>query len=141
MFNSDFTKMFDPTTYAQNMQKLWDSSQALNAGKQNMEVIKKVGTIVADTVSTCSEKQAKFAQSTMEDCIEAMRELSTCKGVDEYMQKQAQLCQKAAEKSQSIAQDFASQWQKSQTQCADLIGKQVMQGMEWGKNFTGTNKQ
>lgn len=141
MFNSDFTKMFDPSTYAQNMQKMWDTTQALSAGKQNMEVMKKVGTILADAVSVSTEKQAKYAQAAVEDCIEAMRELSTCKGVEEYVQKQAQICQKAAEKSQAVAQECAQQWQKAQSQCTDLIGKQLMQGMEWSKSFTTTGKQ
>lgn len=141
MFNSDFTKMFDPSTYAQNMQKMWDASQAMNAGKQNMEVIKKVGTIIADTVSSSSEKQAKYAQAAVEDTIEAMRELATCKGVEEYVQKQAQICQKAAEKSQAVAQECALQWQKAQSQCTDLISKQLLQGMEWGKSFTTGGKQ
>lgn len=138
MFNSDFSKLFDPATYAQNMQKMWDASQAMNASKQNMETVKKVGTCVADTVSTCTEKQFKYGQSTIEDCIEAMRDLSTCKSVEEYMQKQAQWSQKAAEKAQTAAQEIASQWQKTQSQCTDLIGKQWSQGMEWGKNMTQT---
>ncbi|MBI1308265.1 MAG: hypothetical protein GC129_00205 [Proteobacteria bacterium] len=143
MFSSDFAKMFDPSTYAQNMQqnmqKMFDMSQAWSAGKQNMDTAKKLGTMWADTMSTCSEKQFKYAQSAMEDCIEAMRELSTCKGIEDYMQKQAGLSQKAAEKAQSTAQELASQWQKTQSQCTDIISKQVMQGMEWGKSYMQQN--
>lgn len=141
MMNPEFAKMFDPANYAQNfqttMQKMWDMNTAMSAsmqaGKQNMEIMKKVSTTIADTCSTCTEKQFKYAQSTMEDCIEAMRELGSAKGMEEYMQKQTQLSQKAAEKAQSCAQEMASYWQKAQSQCSDIISKQMMQGMEWGK--------
>lgn len=138
MFNTDFSKMFDPSQYAQNFQKMWDMSQVATASKQNMETMKKVGTIMADTLTTCTEKQFKYAQTAMEDCIEAMRELSTTKGMEDYMQKQAELSKRSAEKAQSCAQDIASQWQKSQSQCTDLISKQFSQATEWSKSFTGT---
>ncbi len=137
MFTPDFSKMFDPnqyTQYTQNMQKMFDMSQAMNASKQQLEVSKKVGSMVADTVSTCTEKQFKYAQTVMEDCIECMRELSSVKGIEEYMQKQAELTKRSAEKCQSTVQDIATQWQKTQTQCTNLISQQMMQTMEWGKN-------
>jgi|GEM_PF-4287103 len=137
MFNSDFSKMFDPSQYAQNIQKMCDMTQAMTASKQNMETMKKVSSIVADTVSTCTEKQFKYAQNTMEDCIECLRELSTAKGVEDYMQKQAEISKRTAEKCQSMAQDIASQWQKSQAQCTELLSKQMSNTMEWGKQFAG----
>lgn len=137
MFNAtDFSKLFDPSQYSQNLQKMWDMSQAMSAGKQNMEVMKKVGTIVTDTVTTCTEKQFKYAQSAMEDCIESLRELSTAKGMEDYMQKQAEISKRSAEKCQTWAQEMAGQWQKSQAQCTDLISKQLAQSVEWGKSFT-----
>ena len=136
MFNSDFSKMFDPSQYVQNMQKMWDMSQAMTASKQGMETMKKVSGIVADTMSTCTEKQFKYAQTAMEDCIESLRELSTAKGMEDYMQKQAEISKRTAEKCQTMAQDIASQWQKSQSQCTDLLSKQMSNTMEWGKQFT-----
>lgn len=148
MFNNDFAKMFDPASYAQNfqanMQKMWDMNSAMSAsmaaGKQNMEIMKKVSSTIADTYSTCSEKQFKYAQSAMEDCIEAMRELGSAKGMEEYMQKQTQLSQKYAEKAQSCAQEMAGYWQKAQSQCSDIISKQMMQGMEWSKSSSSSSK-
>ncbi len=140
MFNNDFSKMFDPQQAAQAMQKLFDMNSAMSMSKQNMEVMKKVSSLWADTLSTCTEKQFKYAQSSMEDCIETMRELSTAKGMDDYMQKQAKLSQKVAEKAQVTAQDMAQQWQKTQAQCTDMIGKQMMQGMEWSKQTTSSTK-
>lgn len=138
MSTPDFTKMFDPSAYTQTMQKWFDYSQALSSSKQSIETCKKMSGIMADTLSTCTEKQLKYAQSAMEDYIEALRDLSTAKGMDDYMQKQAALSQKTAEKCQSYAQEIASQWQKSQTQCTDLISRQFSQGWDWSKGFTGT---
>lgn len=136
MFNtSDFTKMFDPSQYAKNMQKMWDLSQAATASTQNMETMKQVGTILTNTVSTCTEKQFKFAQQAMEDCIECLRDLSSSKGMEDYVQKQAEISKRSAEKAQSLAQEITSQWQKSQSQCSDLLSKQMSQTAEWGKTF------
>jgi phasin family protein len=70
----------------------------------------------------------------MEDCIGMMRDLSTAKGLEDYMQKQAKYSQKCAEKAQSAAQELAQQWQKTQTPCTDLISKQLMQCMDWAIN-------
>lgn len=146
MFNTDFTKMFDPTQftqqYTQNMQKLFDwnstMSSSLNASKTGMDVMKQVGNIVTDTIATCTEKQFKYAQSTMEDCVETMRELSTAKGMEDYVSKQSEISKRAAEKAQSVAQEIATQWQKTQSQCTDIISQQMSQGMEWSKSMANT---
>lgn len=142
MFTPDFSKMFDPSQFTnnmtQNMQKFfdWNSTitSSMSAGKNNMEVMKQVGTIVTDTIAACTEKQFKYAQSTMEDCVETMRELSTAKGVEEYVSKQSDIAKRSAEKAQTVAQDIATQWQKTQAQCTDIISQQLSQGMEWSKN-------
>jgi len=146
MFSPDFTKMFDPTQFttnmSNNMQKFFDwnstMTSTMSAGKHNMEVMKQVGTIVTDTIATCTEKQFKYAQSTMEDCVETMRQLSTAKGVEEYMSKQSEISKRAAEKAQTVAQDIATQWQKTQSQCTDIISQQMSQGMEWSKSMASS---
>lgn len=138
MFTNDFTKMFDPTQYTQtmqqNMQKMFDWSSAASTSKQNLECMKQVGTLMTDTIATCTETQFKYAQSTMEDCIETMRELSTAKGMDDYMSKQTEMQKRNAEKAQSVAQEIASQWQKTQAKCSDIISQQMSQTMEWSKS-------
>lgn len=142
MFTPDFTKMFDPNQYTQNMQKFFDWTNAMSASKQNLEVMKQVGSIVTDTIASCTEKQFKFAQSTMEDCAETLRELSTVKGIEEYVSKQTEISKRSAEKAQSVAQEIANTWQKSQAKCSDIIGQQLTQNMEWSKsmaNTTGTS--
>jgi phasin family protein len=138
MFNPDFTKMFDPSqytqNYAQNMQKFFDLTSTASASKQNLEAIKQVSSIVTDTIAACTEKQFKFAQSTMEDCIETMRELSTAKGIEDYVSKQTEISKRSAEKAQTCAQEIATQWQKTQAQCSDIISQQLSQSMEWSKS-------
>lgn len=138
MFTPDFSKMFDPSQYTtamqQNMQKFFDFSNAMSASKNNLECMKQVNSIVTDTIATCTEKQFKFAQSTMEDCVETMRELSTAKGMEDYVAKQTEISKRSAEKAQACAQEIANQWQKTQSQCSDIIGQQLSQTMEWSKS-------
>ena len=136
MFNNDFSKMFDPQQAAQTWQKMFNMQSAVQSSQQTMEAMKKVSNLWAETMSNCTEKQMQYYQSSMEDCISAMRDLSSAKGIEDYMQKQAKLTQQYAEKAQSTAQELAQQWQKTQSQCTDIVGKQMMQSMEWGKNFT-----
>ncbi|RYG61839.1 MAG: phasin family protein [Alphaproteobacteria bacterium] len=136
MFTPDFTKLFDPNQYTQNMQKFFDWNGTLSTSKQSIECMKQVNTIVADTIATCTEKQFKFAQSTMEDCVETMRDLSSSKGIEDYMTKQSEIAKRSAEKAQSIAQEIATCWQKSQSQCTDIIGQQLSQTMDWSKSAT-----
>lgn len=145
MFNNDFTKMFDPSqftqytqNYAQNMQKFFDWTSTASASKQNFETMKQVSSIVTDTIANCTEKQFKFAQSTMEDCIETMRDLSTAKGIEDYVAKQTEVSKRSAEKAQACAQEIANQWQKTQAKCTDIIGQQLSQSMEWGKSMTNS---
>lgn len=151
MFTPDFTKMFDPTQYAsqytQNMQKFWDMSSTMtstmSASKNSLECMKQVSNIVTDTIAACTEKQFKFAQSTMEDCVETLRDLSSAKGMEDYMSKQSEIAKRSAEKAQSVAQDIATQWQKTQSKCSDIISQQLSQSMEWSKSgangYTGTS--
>ncbi len=138
MFTPDFAKMFDPNQYTQNLQKFFDLSNTMtstmSASKQNLECIKQVNNIVTDTIANCTEKQFKYAQSTMEDCIETMRDLSTSKGIEDYMSKQAEIAKRSAEKAQSMAQEIATTWQKSQSKCSDIISQQLSQTMEWSKS-------
>ena len=143
MFTPDFSKMFDTNQYAQqysqNLQKMWDWSNSFSTSqsnvKQGMEVLQQVNSIMTQTLSTCTEKQFKYAQSTMEDCVETMRELSTAKGMEEYVSKQTEISKRYAEKAQNVAQEIASTWQKSQSQCTDIISQQLSQQMEWSKDW------
>ena len=137
----DMTKLFDPQAMTNAMQSMWNVQSASAYSKQQVDAMKKLSTMMTDTFSTCSEKQLKYVQSSMEDCIEAMRELATAKGIEEYMQKSAQLSQKNAEKCQSMAQDLSSQWQKSQTQCSELITKSMQQGMEAAKTWQASSSK
>lgn len=138
MFTPDFTKFFDPNQYTQNMQKFFDWSNTASTSKQNIECIKQVNNIVTDTIASCTEKQFKFAQATMQDCVETMRELSTSKGIEDYMSKQAEIAKRSAEKAQSMAQEIATCWQTSQTKCSDIISQQLTQNVEWSKTATNS---
>jgi phasin family protein len=135
MFNPDFQKMFDPQAFTKSMQQFMDFNGAARNSKQGYETWKKIGGIVADTYSTCAEKQLRMAQGAMEDCIEGMRELSTAKGMEDFMARQSEWTKKCAEKVQSNAQEMAELMQKGQSQCSDLISKMMMGSMEWAKGF------
>ncbi len=134
MFNTDMTKMFDPQAITKNMQQMMDFSSFASNSKHTAETMKTLSSILADTWSTCTDKQTKMAQHTMEECVECMRDLSSAKSIEDYMAKQATWMKKSAEASQSNAQELANTLQKGQTQCTDIIGKMVSANMDWAKN-------
>ncbi|MFN7163106.1 MAG: phasin family protein [Pseudomonadota bacterium] len=146
MFNSDFdfSKMFDPNQAAQAWQNMMTMNnsvqQAMQSSQSSMEAMRKISTLWANTMSTCTEKQMQYCQSSIEDCMSAMRELSTAKGMEEYMQKQAKLSQQSAEKAQSTAQELAQCWQKTSTQCSDVMSQQLMQTMPWAQGTPTTTR-
>jgi phasin family protein len=137
-FNADFSKLFDPQAFAKNMQQFIDFSNAAKSSKQNYETFKKISGVLADTYSTCAEKQMKMAQEAVEDCVEGMRDLSSAKGMEEFMGRQTEWTKKCAEKAQSNAQELAEVMQKGQSQCNDIISKMMMASMEWSKAWSGT---
>lgn len=139
MYTPDFTKMFDPQTMSKTMQQFYDFNGALTSSKKSMDSFKKLNSIWADTYASCCEKQLKMCQSTVEDSIECMRDLSTSKGIEEYMGKQAEWSRKLAEKCQSSAQEIAETMQKGQTQCTDIISKLVTTGTEWSTKAATTS--
>ena len=134
----DFSKYFDPSTFTTNMSKMMDFSQFASTTSSQMETYKKLSNIWAETYTKCSQKQMQMAQSCMEDTIEAMRELSTCKGIEELMSKQAELTRKSTEKYQSSAQELASCLQKGQTQCTDAISQMMQQS--WTQTTNSASK-
>lgn len=136
MFPQDFTKMFDPQTITQNMQSFMNMNAFASNSQQAMSNMKELSALMAGTWSAMTDKQTKMAQHAMEDCIECMRDLSTAKSMEDYMSKQATWVKKAAEASQTNAQELASTLQKGQTQATDLIGKMVTSSMEWAKQST-----
>jgi phasin family protein len=75
----------------------------------------------------------KMAQEAMEDCVEGMRDLSSAKGMEEFMGRQTEWTKKCAERAQSNAQELAEVMQKGQSQCSDIISKMMMASMEWSK--------
>lgn len=138
----DFAKYFDPNSYTQSFTKLFDVNSAVTASKEQAEAYKQLSTIWANTYSTCAQKQLQMTQAAVEDCIEAMRELSTSKGVDELVSKQTEWSRKASEKAQTNAQELAQCIQKGQTQSTDIISKLMQQNAEWtSKSFQNTTQQ
>lgn len=132
---ADYSKYFNPQAmtqaFTQGMSQWMDMNQTMAASQKQMECWKQMGSTWSNCLSTCAEKQMKTAQSFMEQNIECMRELSTAKGVDELMTKQAEWSKKCTEQCQSTAQEMAETMQKTQSECTDIISKMISSTMEW----------
>jgi phasin family protein len=124
---TDMTKMFDPQTISQQWQKYMDMNQAMQTGKASMENWQNLSGMWAKTFTSCYEKNMKMCQTAMDDSIECLRDMSTAKGIEELMNKQAEWSRKAAEKCQASAQELAKTLQTTQTQCSDMMSKMMEQ--------------
>jgi phasin family protein len=141
---SDMTKMFDPQAM-QNMSQQWqkymDMNQALQTGKVGMDNLQQLSGMWAKTFTTCYEKQMKMCQGAMDDSIECLRDMSSAKGVEDIMSKQAEWSRKAAEKCQTSAQDLAKTLQTTQTECTDIISKMMVKNLQNGTESSSKNSK
>lgn len=131
----DMQKMFDPAQASQmmqSMQKMWD----MNAVEQQAETYKKLASIWGETFSTCYEQQMKMAQDAMQNSVECMKELSSAKGMEDMMAKQAEWTKKCGETCQSSAQTIAKTMQKGYQQASETITKAVSSGVKASSSST-----
>ena len=132
----DYSKMFDPQTISQNWQKAMDMGQAMQSSKASFDTWQNMSGMWAKTFTSCYEQNMKMCQGAMDDSIECLRDMSSAKGVDELMQKQAEWTKKATEKCQSNAQTLAQTMQACQNQCTDMITSMMAQNFQNGSNAT-----
>jgi phasin family protein len=122
-------KFFDAEQMAKAFQQNVDMKSILSASQQNMEAMKKAGSVMADTMSTCLERQMQMFQSAVEDNMNAMQEFSSAKGIEDLMSKQNQAARKAADKAQKNSQELAQLVQNGQAKAADILAQQMAQAM------------
>lgn len=123
---TDMQKMFDPSqaagmmqTMQATMQKMWDSS----AVEQQAEATKKLASIWGETFAACYQQQATMAQQAVQSSVECMKELSTAKGMEDMMAKQAAWSKKCTETCQASTQAMASTVQKGIQQASETMTK------------------
>lgn len=116
----DFAKMFDMDA----MGKAMDMSTWTDTQKKSWESAQQLSDKMTKNLSTYTERQMQMVQSSMENSIEATRELATSQGIEEYMNRQAELVRKNAETMQSNAKELADMVKKSNEETYKLMQKQ-----------------
>ena len=127
---SDMTKWMNPEEMAKMFQTSWNMQDAIESGKQNMEVVQKANSVLAETMSTCFERQVQMMQNSMQESVEAVKELTTAGSIEDLMNKQSVLARKTAEQAQMNGQELAQLIQKGQTKVMDMLSNQVMQNLQ-----------
>jgi phasin family protein len=126
----DMSKFFNAEQMTKAFQQNMDMRTVFSASQQSVEAMKKAGSVMADTMSTCLERQMQMLQNAMEDNINTMQEFSSAKGIEDLMNKQNQAARKAAEKAQKNSQELAQIVQKGQAKAADILAQQMAQAMD-----------
>lgn len=127
---SDLVKMFDPISYSGSLSRYIDINQSITLGKSGIETWKKFSNIWFDTLTACADRQMKMYHSAIEDTIDCVKDMSTARGIEDLMGKQAEWGRKSAEKCQTVVSEIASTLQKGQSQCADITTKMVASTIE-----------
>ena len=133
----DMTKMFDPSQASQmmqSMQKMWDSSVV----EAQAETTKKLASIWGETFAACYQQQATMAQQAMQTSVECLKDMSSCKGMEEMMAKQAAWAEKSSKTCQVSAQSIASTVQRGYQQASETITKAVSSSMKTSATSSST---
>jgi phasin family protein len=116
----DFAKMFDMDA----MGKVMDMSTWTDTQKKSWESAQQLSDKMTKNLSAYTERQMQMVQSSMENSIEATRELATSQGIEEYMNRQSEIVRKNAETMQSNAKELADMVKKSNEETYKLMQKQ-----------------
>ncbi|MFZ2587001.1 MAG: phasin family protein [Alphaproteobacteria bacterium] len=119
---ADMQKMFDPAQASQMMQT-WQNMWNAGAVEQQAETTKKLASIWGETFASLYQQQATMAQQAMQTSVECMKDMSSAKGMEDMMAKQASWSKKCTETCQSSAQTMASTLQKGYQQATETITK------------------
>lgn len=112
---------FNPNTLLQMM----NMSQLAAHQNANAEVMQKVSKLMADSMSVLANKQLQFAQSSMADGVEMVRDLSAASGVEDFMTKQNTMLRRMSEKVQKNVQEVSEEVSKTQTAAFTLLAEQA----------------
>lgn len=126
----DMTKFMNVEEFTKAFQSGWNMDSAINSSKESMDAMQQASTVMAETWSTCLERQMQMAQSSMQESVDAMKDLAASNGVEDLMNKQGSLARKTAEQAQANGQELAQVIQSGQTKVMDLMSKQVMKTLD-----------
>lgn len=130
--------MFNPANanqMMQSMQKMWSTDSA----EQQAETIKKLTGIWSETFTSCYEQNMKMAQDAMQTSVECMKDMSSAKGMEDMMAKQAEWTKKCSETCQSSAQNLAKTVQKGSQQAIETITKAMSSTVKASSSTSSKN--
>ena len=128
-----FTNMqsfWNPEEMTKAFQQSLDLATAVQASQKNVETFQQASTVMAKTLNSCFEYQAKVFQEAVQDSSDAMRQLASAQGIEELMNTQGTLTKKVTEKTQQTSQELAKMIQDGQTKAIDIVTKQMMQNIQ-----------
>ena len=120
---TDMSKLFNTEDMMKTMQKSWDVQSFTKNQQQSMDALQQATTVMTETMTNCMEKCMSMSQTAMQESIDAAKELSSAKDIEEYMSKQTTLSQKASTAAQKRAQELAKLMQDSQKKCVSVLSK------------------
>jgi len=119
---TEFSKLFDLTAFG----KAFDLSAVIEMNQKTLETVKQANSIMAEAASKLAARQAEMTKTTMAEGIAGAKELTTAKGLEEYLGKQAQLFQVTLEKSVENSRELAELATKASTEAGELVTRQLL---------------
>lgn len=116
----DMQKMFD----IESFNKMFNMDDMTKTQKETSAAVQKASSVLADGMNKAFTKQMQTMQSSMQEGVEAMRELSDAKGVEDMMSKQSELARKSFETMTKAQSEVLSTMQKSWMEASDIMSKQ-----------------
>ena len=121
--------------YAEQFRSMFDFGNAADIGRKNVEAMTAANQIMLDSAQEFSRRQAEAAQSSVQEVIEASRDVLSAGSPEAGMTKQAELTKHLFENGVENVREAAEMFTKSGMQAFEVINQSA------SENFAGTQKK
>ena len=142
MTELDPSKMMNQFTKAFSEYKIpgVDMTTVSEHQRKNVEALTTANKQALEGVQAVASRQSEILKETMDEAVNALKELSTASGPTEVASKQVELLQNALEKALANMRDLAEMTAKANTDAFDVIRNRFTDSLgeikEMAKNLT-----
>lgn len=112
-------------TFTKASQSFMDMGNMMQSTKQQTETMRQVTGVMTETFTQCFERGMEMLQSSMEQNIQAARDISSAQGIEDMVSKQSQCFQTNVKSTQEQSQELAQMVQEGTQKAFSMISEQA----------------
>lgn len=112
-------------SFAKASQNFMDMGNMMQSTKQQTETMRQVTGVMTETFTQCFERGMAMLQSSMEQNIQAARDISSAQGIEDMVSKQSQCFQTNVKSAQEQSQELAQMVQEGSQKAFNMVSEQA----------------